>query len=123
RADDRKRCREAAGMRPRRAADCVSAAQRRRRAARRVQRVAPETHPHVTRCATRLAPGMRHRLEYMAVRTLIGLVRVMPDALVRGCGTLLGLAFYILDRAHRRIAQRNLAVAFPARPASERREI
>jgi Kdo2-lipid IVA lauroyltransferase/acyltransferase len=66
---------------------------------------------------------MRHRLEYVAVRALIGLVRVMPDALVRGCGTLLGLMFYTVDRAHRRIAERNLAVAFPVRPAGERREI
>jgi KDO2-lipid IV(A) lauroyltransferase len=54
---------------------------------------------------------------------LIGLVRVMPHAVVRGCGTLLGLAFYASDRAHRRIAERNLAVAFPARPAGERRQI
>ncbi|PYR56479.1 MAG: lipid A biosynthesis acyltransferase [Acidobacteria bacterium] len=66
---------------------------------------------------------MRHRLEYVAVRALIGLVRVMPDVVVRGCGTLLGLTFYTVDRAHRRIAKRNLAVAFPARPAGERREI
>src|SRR5947209_4597764 len=47
----------------------------------------------------------------------------MPEPLVRGCGTLLGLAFYTSDRAHRRIAERNLAVAFPARPSTERREI
>jgi len=66
---------------------------------------------------------MRHRLEYVAVRTLIGLVRVLPDGVVRGCGTLLGLAFYTIDRAHRRIAERNLAVAFPARPPGERRTI
>ena len=66
---------------------------------------------------------MRHRLEYVAVRALIGLVRVLPDAVVRGCGTLLGLAFYTIDRAHRRIAERNLAVAFPARPPGERRTI
>jgi KDO2-lipid IV(A) lauroyltransferase len=66
---------------------------------------------------------MRYRLEYVAVRALIGLVRVMPDVVVRGCGTLLGLTFYTVDRAHRRIAKRNLAVAFPARSAGERREI
>ncbi len=66
---------------------------------------------------------MRHRLEYLGVRTLIGLVRVMPDALVRGCGNLLGLAFYTIDRAHRRIAERNLAAAFPVRPPAERRRI
>ncbi|PYR33532.1 MAG: hypothetical protein DMF93_25125 [Acidobacteria bacterium] len=66
---------------------------------------------------------MRHRLEYAAVRALIVAVRVMPVRLVRACGTALGLAFYTLDGAHRRIAHRNLAAAFPARPARERRAI
>ena len=66
---------------------------------------------------------MRHRLEYLAVTMLIGLVRLMPDAVVRGCGTLLGFAFYTFDRPHRRIADRNLATAFPLRSARERRAI
>jgi KDO2-lipid IV(A) lauroyltransferase len=66
---------------------------------------------------------MKHRLEYAIVRTLIAVVRVMPDAIVRACGTTLGLTFYTIDRAHRRIAERNLAAAFPARPAAERRAI
>ena len=66
---------------------------------------------------------MRHRFEYLLVRTLIVLVRLMPDPVVRGCGSLLGLAFYTFDRPHRRIAERNLAAAFPLRSASERREI
>jgi len=67
--------------------------------------------------------AMRHRIEYFLVRTLIVLVRLTPGALVRAGGTLVGLMFYTLDRAHRRIAERNLAAAFPARPASERRVI
>jgi KDO2-lipid IV(A) lauroyltransferase len=66
---------------------------------------------------------MRHRLEYLAVRALIAVVRVTPAAVVRGAGTLLGLAFYTIDGAHRRIAQRNLATAFPSRPEGERRAI
>jgi KDO2-lipid IV(A) lauroyltransferase len=66
---------------------------------------------------------MRHRLEYLAVRTLVAILRVTPDAVVRAGGTLLGLAFYTIDRAHRRIAERNLAAAFPSRPAQERRAI
>ena len=41
---------------------------------------------------------MRHRLEYLVVRALIAIVRVTPDALVRACGTLLGLAFYTARR-------------------------
>ncbi len=66
---------------------------------------------------------MRHRLEFAAVKALLLLVRTMPGPLVRGCGSLLGLAFYTFDRPHRRIAERNLTAAFPARPAAQRREI
>jgi Kdo2-lipid IVA lauroyltransferase/acyltransferase len=66
---------------------------------------------------------MRHRVEYLAVRALVTILRVTPDVLVRAGGTLLGLAFYTIDRPHRRIAERNLAAAFPARSARERRAI
>jgi len=66
---------------------------------------------------------MRHRLEYLIVRALIAVVRVTPAVVVRGAGTLLGLAFYTIDFAHRRIAQRNLETAFPSRPDAERRAI
>lgn len=66
---------------------------------------------------------MRHRLEYLIVRGLIAVVRVTPGVIVRAAGTVLGLSFYTIDRAHRRIAERNLATAFPSRPAAERRAI
>jgi KDO2-lipid IV(A) lauroyltransferase len=66
---------------------------------------------------------VKHRIEYTLVRLLIGVVRLMPDALVRGSGTLLGLTFYTIDRTHRRIARRNLATAFPLRTDAERRRI
>ena len=66
---------------------------------------------------------MRHRLEHAIVRTLLALVRMVPGPLLRASGTVLGLTFYTVDRAHRRIAQRNLATAFPSRSASERRVI
>jgi len=66
---------------------------------------------------------MRHRLEYLAVRALIAAVGAMPAWLARGCGTCLGLTFYALDGAHRRIAHRNLETAFPARGVRERRAI
>jgi Kdo2-lipid IVA lauroyltransferase/acyltransferase len=66
---------------------------------------------------------MKHRIEYALVRMLIAIVRVMPDALVRASGTLLGFAFYTIDGAHRRIAQRNLAAAFPGRSDEDRRSI
>jgi KDO2-lipid IV(A) lauroyltransferase len=66
---------------------------------------------------------VRHRIEYALVRILIALVRVLPDAVVRAMGSALGVLFYTVDRAHRRIALRNLATAFPARPDAERHAI
>jgi Kdo2-lipid IVA lauroyltransferase/acyltransferase len=66
---------------------------------------------------------VRHRLEYLLVRLLLAIVRVVPDSVVRATGTGLGLLFYTIDRAHRRIAERNLMTAFPARSAAERRAI
>jgi KDO2-lipid IV(A) lauroyltransferase len=66
---------------------------------------------------------VRHRLEYLVVRLLIAVVRLTPDRLVRGCGGVIGLAFYAADRTHRRIAQQNLAAAFPIRGEGERRAI
>jgi KDO2-lipid IV(A) lauroyltransferase len=66
---------------------------------------------------------VKHRLEYLIVRLLIAIVRVTPDTFVRGCGSLIGLAFYAVDGTHRRIAERNLAIAFPLRAAAERRAI
>src|SRR4029078_4876407 len=77
----------------------------------------------LSRLAAKTGPRVRHRIEYTAVRSLITVVRFMPGWLVRACGTALGIAFYTLDGGHRRIAHRNLATAFPARSARERRDI
>ena len=62
---------------------------------------------------------IRHRLEYLGVRMLIVAVRLMPPAVVDACGSALGLAFHTLDRPHRRIAERNVAAAFPTRTSAE----
>lgn len=66
---------------------------------------------------------MKHRLEYLAVKTLIVLVRVIPAPLIEPVGAVIGLAFFTFDRAHRRVAERNVEAAFPARSAGERRAI
>ncbi len=66
---------------------------------------------------------MRHRLEYGAVIAVRAVVRMLPDAAVRGLGSILGLAFYTLDRVHRRVAETNLATAFPRRTVADRRII
>ncbi|MGE3956630.1 MAG: lysophospholipid acyltransferase family protein [Vicinamibacterales bacterium] len=65
----------------------------------------------------------RHRLEYLGVRTLIGAVRFMPSTVVDACGSALGMTFHALDRAHRRVAERNVAAAFPTRTPAEHRAI
>ena len=61
----------------------------------------------------------RHRLEYIGVRTLTAAVRFMPAVLVDACGSALGMTFYLLDRPHRRVAQRNVVAAFPTRSVAE----
>ena len=66
---------------------------------------------------------MRHRIEYVAVRTLRGIVALMPHSVVRLCGATLGLLFYALDGKHRRVALTNLAQSFPRRTAREQRAI
>jgi KDO2-lipid IV(A) lauroyltransferase len=66
---------------------------------------------------------IRHRLEYAGVQIVTACVRLLPPALVSGCGSLLGLTFYTVDRAHRRVATRNVAAAFPSRSAAEQRRI
>jgi KDO2-lipid IV(A) lauroyltransferase len=47
----------------------------------------------------------------------------MPASVVDACGSALGLTFYTLDRSHRRVAERNVAAAFPTRSAAEHRAI
>jgi len=66
---------------------------------------------------------VRDRIEYALVRTLIAVVQRAPDGVVRAMGTALGRVFYAVDRTHRRIAEQNLAAAFPSRPPAERRQI
>ena len=66
---------------------------------------------------------MKDWLEYAAVRGLIVLVGLLPAAAVDRVGALLGAVFYAFDRAHRRVAERNVAAAFPGRPAAEQQVI
>ena len=66
---------------------------------------------------------MRHRVEYSLVKALLVAVRFVPEGVARAAGTLLGQAVYTLDGTRRRIAQRNLANAFPSRSERERKAI
>ncbi|MFN7918249.1 MAG: lysophospholipid acyltransferase family protein [Vicinamibacterales bacterium] len=66
---------------------------------------------------------VRHKLEYAGVRFLTSVVRFMPPSVVDACGAALGLAFHTLDRSHRRVAERNVAAAFPTRTPTEHKAI
>jgi KDO2-lipid IV(A) lauroyltransferase len=66
---------------------------------------------------------MRHQFEYAGVRFVSQLVRACPLTLVRAFGERLGLAFHLIDGAHRRIAVANLKAAFPQRSDDECRAI
>ena len=68
-------------------------------------------------------PSFRHRLEYLAVVSVVAAVRLLPMRAVLAAGTVLGRAFYIIDRGHRRLAIENLRAAFPVRSESECRAI
>ena len=62
---------------------------------------------------------LRHRVEYAAVAAVVQGTRLVPMQAVLGAGTLLGTAFYLFDRAHRRLAISNLQAAFPLRSPQE----
>jgi KDO2-lipid IV(A) lauroyltransferase len=55
--------------------------------------------------------------------SVVAAARLLPMGAVLGAGTLLGRAFYVLDRAHRRLAIKNLRAAFPVRSEAECRAI
>ena len=65
----------------------------------------------------------RHRVEYWLVLFVRTLVRFLPDAVTRGMGTTIGLFFYAIDPAHRRLAVSQLRAAFPVRTEAECRAI
>jgi KDO2-lipid IV(A) lauroyltransferase len=66
---------------------------------------------------------VRHRLEYGAYLALKGTIRALPHAAARPLGAALGRLAHRIDGRHRRVAAANLALAFPALTAAERRRL
>jgi KDO2-lipid IV(A) lauroyltransferase len=66
---------------------------------------------------------VRRQLEYLLVLVVRGVLRVVPHAVVRLFGALLGLMFYAVDGGHRRVALANLRQCFPTRSPRELRRI
>jgi KDO2-lipid IV(A) lauroyltransferase len=62
----------------------------------------------------------RHRVEYWLFRLVDALLRTLPHAATRWLGARLGGLFYVVGRRRRRVAEKNLAAAFPAWPAARR---
>jgi KDO2-lipid IV(A) lauroyltransferase len=66
---------------------------------------------------------VRHRLEYGLVVGVRAVVAVLPTAGSPALGTAIGIAFYLGDGPHRRLAIAQLRAAFPLRSARECRTI
>ncbi len=64
---------------------------------------------------------MRHALEYGAYLALKGVIRGLPHGASRPLGAALGRLAHRLDGRHRRLADDNLALAFPAMTPAQRR--
>jgi KDO2-lipid IV(A) lauroyltransferase len=68
-------------------------------------------------------PTLRHRLEYAPVWLLVHVLGVLPRPVARAIGTLLARLVYLLHFRLRSVGLHNLKIAFPEKPAHERRRI
>lgn len=66
---------------------------------------------------------LRHRVEYGAYLTLKGFLRALPHSGARSFGRGLGSLAHRLDRRHRDVALRNMALALPEMGEGERRRL
>jgi KDO2-lipid IV(A) lauroyltransferase len=66
---------------------------------------------------------LRERLEYALVWPFIKGIGLLPRPVARAIGITLGLTVYALHGRLRRVGLRNLALAFPKMPDSERRRL
>ena len=66
---------------------------------------------------------MRHRLEYAPVWVLVRILGALPRPLARAMGITLGQTVRLLHPRLSRVAMRNLRLAFPEMPETERRRI
>jgi KDO2-lipid IV(A) lauroyltransferase len=66
---------------------------------------------------------LRHSLEYVVALGALGVVRALPASVAAGLGEALGRLAFILVRVRRKVALRNLALAFPDLDAARRKGI
>jgi KDO2-lipid IV(A) lauroyltransferase len=75
------------------------------------------------RSRARARSPLRDSIEYGLLRATMGLFAALPLGLALRLGECVTLLAYLLDRPHRRIGMRNLAIAFPEKSLGERRRI
>jgi Kdo2-lipid IVA lauroyltransferase/acyltransferase len=73
--------------------------------------------------ATLKQPRFGQRLEYWALRVMVGVVGILPRGLARAVGAALGWVVWLLLGRLRRVGLRNLEIAFPEKTEAQRREI
>lgn len=66
---------------------------------------------------------IRHRVEYGLYLGIKGFLRALPPDGARAFGRALGSLAHLLDRRHRDVALRNMALALPEIPEAERRRL
>jgi Kdo2-lipid IVA lauroyltransferase/acyltransferase len=66
---------------------------------------------------------MRHKLEYFPVWLVLKIMGALPRPLAHFAGITLAMLVYALHSKLRRVGMRNLEIAFPERPAKERKKI
>src|SRR5215469_5996902 len=66
---------------------------------------------------------MRRRLEYAAAWPFIKILGILPRSVSRALGIAISQTVYFLHFKLRRVGMRNLAMAFPDKPAAERKRI
>lgn len=63
---------------------------------------------------------LREKTEYAALKGLISLLNVLPEALIDGLLRMFAALFFLLGFQRRRLTLKNLALAFPEKSRSER---
>lgn len=66
---------------------------------------------------------LRYLIEYLAFLALFHLVRLLPHRLARGCGAGLGRLMPLVQPKRRKVAEKNLRLAFPDLSEAERKRL
>jgi KDO2-lipid IV(A) lauroyltransferase len=85
--------------------------------------LAPQRRRRPRRSRQRRIGPLRERLEYLVLRTAVGVLGLLPLRAALRVGEVIALLVYLADVPHRRVGMQNLAIAFPERSLGARRRI